>query len=721
MKKTLVQMVYFPVILSLFLISACPGTGANNSNSGMKTLPDGSQISGIFTKAPVLTFVPGSSDGLIDYSWTAAEGAGGASYDLYVAQGKFTRAQDIINKGSREDSDTGASGVRSMAGVKGKTYSAVVVASKDSSVAYSVTASAMPFQYFSVEPDFVFQTGSNEGEINYSWTLASPGSGLGYSLHIVQGQVNRIAVSDSNRYDTSVSAHNGTFKAGKGEWYSAVLRVTEGSSRVDTPVAQAKTGGAVSLSSDYDLRFGVVGDVHIGYTGRGASSLGYSLEARLAKVLQWYNTLEGVDALAINGDITDNGTAAMWTTYKNTVDTNKGKLQMIAVMGNHDAYPSDKNAATNDFQTYTGQKNLAHYVINGYHLIALTAASGTVTADAAAQGGAIASARAATPCSSGDSIGASVQDWLRTRIDYAKTQAPGRPVFVFLHQPVYKTFYVSDVWYTTSFGSDPMTGWFKDDPQVVIFGSHIHSPNNEPRSIWQGGFTAVNAPSINYIEMETGYLGDNSGGTSNSPYPKIGSTAYGQGFVVSVKGSKVIIDNYDFDLSEGPTPLSNVIKIPQTWEFDVSKPDDFPYTTAKRQTQKTTPVFETAVPSGAILSGITLKQIRETSVEVAFKQARIPEPNPGNEVVHSYRFDFINKNTGSTDKTVKQWSDFMLTPRLQNPVYTQTIGGLASGTDYELRIYAVGSYQNEWNKFYKTSGQADQASSQYLSVEFKTK
>ncbi|MCL2879115.1 MAG: hypothetical protein FWF29_02610 [Treponema sp.] len=47
-------------------------------------------------------------------------------------------------------------------------------------------------------------------------------------------------------------------------------------------------------------------------------------------------------------------------------------------------------------------------------------------------------------------------------------------------------------------------------------------------------------------------------------------------------------------------------------------------------------------------------------------------------MVHSYRFDFINKNTGVTEKSVKQWSDFMLTPRLQNPVYTQIIGGLTS-------------------------------------------
>ncbi|MCL2879116.1 MAG: hypothetical protein FWF29_02615 [Treponema sp.] len=73
---------------------------------------------------------------------------------------------------------------------------------------------------------------------------------------------------------------------------------------------------------------------------------------------------------------------------------------------------------------------------------------------------------------------------------------------------------------------------------MVIFGSHIHTPNNDPRSIWQGGFTSVNAPSTNYMEMESGYLGDNSDGTANSTCPKIVAQAYGQGLVVSVKGSK---------------------------------------------------------------------------------------------------------------------------------------------------------------------------------------
>jgi hypothetical protein len=180
----------------------------------------------------------------------------------------------------------------------------------------------------------------------------------------------------------------------------------------------------------------------------------------------------------------------------------------------------------------------------------------------------------------------------------------------------------------------------------------------------------------------------------------------GQGLIVSVKGSKVSIENFDFDFYEGPRSLGDVVKIPQTWEFDVSRPMDFPYTNAIRNTQKTAPMFDETKPADADLIGITIRKIESTTVEVKFPQAKIPLPNYGNEVVHSYRFDFINQQTGVIDRTAKQWSDFMLTPRLQKPTYTQLIGGLKPEMGYELRIYAYGSFQG--------------CSSQYLTCTFTT-
>lgn len=461
-------------------------------------------------------------------------------------------------------------------------------------------------------------------------------------------------------------------------------------------IKETKTKGAET--GKYDLRFGVIADTHVG------AKSDYPLFLRLEKALDWYNT-KNVKALAIVGDITNNATQAQWNTFRKSWKKHKGHLQLIAVMGNHDVHGGDINAAVDRFETATKEKTNAHYVISGYHFIVLSAGEGDFI-DTGAVGGAIATGRTDTPgkVSDGDNVPQSVLDWLRMQIDIAKSDAPGKPIFVFLHWPVRNTLVKSNrkKYNTTSFGDNPLTGFFKDDPEVVFFSGHIHYPNNDPRAIWQGGFTSVNVPSLYYMSIGvTRYLN-----SEDSVYSKIAKRQAGQGLIVSVKGSKVIIENFDFDFSEGSTPLENVVKIPQTWEFDVSQHADFPYSNTKRSTQKTAPVFDETKPTNESLGMITIKQIKDTSIEVEFPQAKIPGPNLGNEVVHSYRFDFINRQTGAISLSTKRLSDFMLTPRLQKPTYTQLIDGLQSGTEYELRIYAYSSFQK--------------CSKQYLTRIFKT-
>jgi len=566
--------------------------------------------------------------------------------------------------------------------------------------------------HFAVDPVLTFKAGVNEGEIAYSWTAAEGGVNPVYTLYITGGRVDTAdnIAKDENRYDFSVKAHNGTFKGDKDEWYSAVLRTIDGDTHFDSQIAQVKSRGTISLGDDYDLRFGVISDTHIG-GGRGAVS--YPLSARLAKVVKWYSTQPGVKALAVNGDITEVGAREQFDTFIDTWNANRGDLQLLANLGNHDGnYELNSDitgntgtAALEAFESTTGLKSNAHYVIDGYHFITVSGGSGDFINTGAA-GGAIDSGYIESP-NGNAGVPPSARNWLRGRIDYAKANAPGKPIFVFLHWPIQNTFYVSNEWYTNSFGSEPLTGWFKDDKEVVIFGGHIHSPNNDPRSIWQGGFTSVNVPSINYMEMEKGYLGDT--GDSVSPatktYPKTANYATGQGLIVSVKGSKVTIANYDFDLCRGPRDPNGIVRIPQTWEFDVT--GEFPYTAAKRDTQKTAPVFDpAAVVDAAISGGITIKNTKVIIFEVEFTQARMPLPNPGNEVVHSYRFDFINKADNTVERSMKQWSDFMVTPRLQKTTYTQVLGGLVANREYELRIYAYGSFQ--------------ECSTQYLTASFRT-
>jgi predicted phosphodiesterase len=466
-------------------------------------------------------------------------------------------------------------------------------------------------------------------------------------------------------------------------------------------------------SKSYSLRFGVISDTHVGYTGRGNPQ--YPAYERVNKVVKWYSQQPGVKALAVVGDLTHNGYESEYDTFMQSWNANKGTLQLIAVMGNHDAYPQSNTSdysAANRFETKIGQKVNAHYVIDGYHFIVINGGrSGQI--QTRTDSGPLTPGEKSNTGDESNSFYAAIKDWTIQQIQSARTAAPGKPIFLFLHHPLKNTFYVSDEWYTAAFGAG-ITGELNQYPEVIAFGGHIHSPNNDPRSIWQGGFTSVNTVTTNYMEMEKAgstakYLGDSADGVTTKTYPKIGSTAAAQGMIVSVDGSRVTIENYDFDAYGGyllgtGASTTRVEQIPQTWTFDVTKPAEFPYTQAKRDTQKTAPVFDASAAAGPVSGKIRVNARTETSVTVEFDQAAIPAPNAGGEVVHSYRFEFW-KN-GAIARTAYQWSDFMAPPYLQQPVYEQLIGGLNAGTDYELRIYAYGSFGAE--------------SSQYLTADITT-
>ena len=439
------------------------------------------------------------------------------------------------------------------------------------------------------------------------------------------------------------------------------------------------------------------------------------MTARLEKVLDWYNAQPDVQAVVMNGDMVHDA-PVFYADVKASLDKSRGKLQTIGVMGNHDAEGGSVHA---QFEAALGHKNNRYFQINGYHFFILAPGSlvsgENTTVDAF---------NTNVPANNRD-LNSTVRTWLENKLSAINTEDPGKPIFIFYHWPVANTYHLSlpSQHSTSTFGTGTSNWLFQNYPQVTVFGGHIHSDNNDPRSIWQGGFTSVNVPSINYMELDSPpagerYLGDwyvglavgNPPGTTSRPYPRVANSAYGQGLVVSVKDSQVTIENYDFDLTQGPRPLSGVIKMPQTWKYDVTKPAEFPYTQAIRSTQKVAPVFDTGQgANAAIPGGITFNNIGTTSIQIEFLQAIIPGANPGIEIVHSYEFVFSRNIGGSWDESfrIKQWSDTMLTPRLQKQTYTQDFHfGLNTRTEYRLEIFAFSSFQER--------------STQCLVAEFKT-
>ncbi|WP_322922468.1 metallophosphoesterase family protein [Paenibacillus campi] len=93
--------------------------------------------------------------------------------------------------------------------------------------------------------------------------------------------------------------------------------------------------------------------------------------------------------------------------------------------------------------------------------------------------------------------------WLRQRLEAATTASPGKPIFVFLHQPLKDTVA----------GSLAEQGWFGVEqdgelkklllryPQVMLFSGHTHWQLNSPHTMHQsaGGAVMFNAASVAYL------------------------------------------------------------------------------------------------------------------------------------------------------------------------------------------------------------------------------
>ena len=390
------------------------------------------------------------------------------------------------------------------------------------------------------------------------------------------------------------------------------------------------------------VTFGVISDTHIGPDGQSE---------RLNAVISWYNK-RGVDALAIVGDLTDNGTQEQYDELKTCFDTIDDKIKLVASMGNHEGDTADR------FIGMYGHRPNVHQVINGYHFITLSPGSGAFDPE---------TGKGTTH--GGDKYGY-VAQWTEAQIQEAIAKDPAKPVFVFFHHPLQNTFYVSDEWYGSGLGDAAMT-FFSKYPQVVTFSGHIHTPNNDPRSIWQdGGFTAVNTVTLYYYEMEKGYIGNQPHFNDVSTYPVPGGGA-AQGLVVEAEGPVVSITNYDFKADQW---------VKQTWTFDVTKP--LPYTKARAE-RAIAPVFREGAP-------IVLSALTPDSLTVTFDQAIIPGDNEVQDAIHSYRFELYNAETGACIAASKQWSDYMHT--VTRPTYSQTIDGLGADIAYELRIVAITSF-----------------------------
>ncbi len=266
-----------------------------------------------------------------------------------------------------------------------------------------------------------------------------------------------------------------------------------------------------SETTHADLTFAVLGDVH-----DNNSSLQKA-------IYDLYSINPAMDALVLNGDTVDQGIVKQYSTLKRTLSKNRIYLPKVIIknIGNHEFFnynietnsPVDVQNFINRYLEFAGEDKVYHdRWINGYHFISLGSEDGNShTLD---------SIRA--------HISEEQQTWLKDKL--AENHQPGRPMFVFLHQPL---------------NSNPNIGWVGSDqsdeikkilahyPEVILFNSHTHADLSDSSVVFNLPYTKVHTGAVHYTIVQR------TQGEGRTREPLI------KGLYIEVYGKTVVIKGRD--------------------------------------------------------------------------------------------------------------------------------------------------------------------------------
>ncbi|MBR0510338.1 MAG: metallophosphoesterase [Clostridia bacterium] len=226
------------------------------------------------------------------------------------------------------------------------------------------------------------------------------------------------------------------------------------------------------------LRFVAASDTHVkDDSDVTAERIGKMMALAYADA-QSCDAYPGIDALLIAGDLTNDGTKTEFDKFWAAVDgALKDDTQFLGVVAkNHDGYKMNRKELRQYYTSLTGNDADFHVVIGGYHFIGVSA-------------------------SPNDTMHYDLKqlNWLKQQLDAAVADDPDKPVFVTHHEHVRGTVYGSSQF--DGWGVPYFTSILNRYPQVVDFSGHSHFPLNDPRSVWQGKFTAIGTGAIYYAEF----------------------------------------------------------------------------------------------------------------------------------------------------------------------------------------------------------------------------
>ena len=429
----------------------------------------------------------------------------------------------------------------------------------------------------------------------------------------------------------------------------------------------------ITVKQESRLVFAVISDVHVGNN----SGAGYKV--KIPQALQHLTGHGKLDAMAVVGDLTDNGRTGQYKEFVQYFGSEQNILNPIDnflfMMGNHDNY--DSNGQSNyksGLKSFNGNRSypLDQYVlIKGYPFITISQRGSANNDDNVSNGT--------------TSYPSTVVATLKRYLKQAVADAPGKPIFVFTHVAPRWTCY-------SSWGELEGAAWamkvlnpvLNDYPQAVVFCGHSHYPLGDPRSIHQGAnpnstrnnyYTVINTASTTYSEI-------NPGAVNAGIHPE-GFAYVTEGMIlVEQPNGNIEIRRYDTYRNVEIDPEHRwVLKAPfdgsQFQYADIRDKDDNPNNVPLRD----------GLPAPAFTKSAKLTlDVYPEDVKITFPQAT------DNECVFRYKVRILNGETEVKNAFI--FSQFYLTTDMPQTL-SYTVDGLAAGTKYTAEVTAYDSWDNQ--------------------------
>ncbi len=298
------------------------------------------------------------------------------------------------------------------------------------------------------------------------------------------------------------------------------------------------------------LRFAVCSDIHLNGEENQEAAIRF---ARLFEDMYAYSAKDSAykkfDAVVVAGDFSGGGDAKQYEMYNRIIAENKrDETQILTILGNHefiDYRDVDATVGYTVYKKYISEEVDTHTVLNGYHFIGVSYND------------------------DGKKFSTKL-GWLDAELKKAVAATPDKPVFVYQHPHPTATVYGSINW-----GTFEVRKVLQKYPQVFDFSGHSHYAPSDPRSVWQGSFTAVGCGSLAAFMGNLNYIdGDKDAPGKSGGFWMVEADAKGN---VRMRlydiENRVFFENIDYYFT------------------DLAKPSKRTYTWAKQKAPDTAPAF----------------------------------------------------------------------------------------------------------------------------------